>query len=87
MLPPDQLTARGLARRRQDALRMKAKARRVYPDDPKARHANHLAACSCLGCGNERRWTGKASFGEIRQAGERVARRKNGRHVGQVAEA
>lgn len=87
MLPHSKLVARGLARRRQDALRMKAKARRIYPDDPKARNADHLAMCSCLGCGNERNWTGKPSFTEVRQAGERVARRGTGRHSGLPVEA
>ncbi len=45
----------GTPRRRTDAARMKAKARRVYPHDPAARNANHLAACSCPICGNPRR--------------------------------
>ena len=48
----------GLARRRADAQRMKAKARRIYPDDYKARYADHLAACSCFMCGNPRRFFG-----------------------------
>jgi len=48
----------GLARRRSDLARMKAKARRVYPHDPKAKAANHLKVCSCPGCGNYRRHWG-----------------------------
>ena len=43
-----------LDRRRRDLLRMRAKARRIYPHDPKGRLANHLAACSCCLCGNPR---------------------------------
>lgn len=45
-------------RRRRDLLRMKAKARRIYPHDTKAKMAEHLAVCSCWMCGNPRR-TGK----------------------------
>lgn len=45
---------------------MKAKARRLYPHDPKARLANHLAVCSCPMCGNPRRWDGKGRFSEER---------------------
>lgn len=41
-------------RRRQDSARMKARSRRIYPHDPKARLADHLAACSCYSCGNPR---------------------------------
>ena len=42
-------------RRRRDALRMKAKARRIYPDRPKAVFwADRLAVCSCAMCGNPR---------------------------------
>lgn len=41
-------------RRRRDLLRMKARARRIYPHDPKATLANHLAVCSCALCGNPR---------------------------------
>lgn len=42
-------------RRRRDALRMKAKARRIYPDKAKAHYwADRLAVCSCAMCGNPR---------------------------------
>jgi hypothetical protein len=43
-------------RRRRDLLRMRAKARRVYPNDAQGRMAEHLAACSCWMCGNPRRF-------------------------------
>lgn len=44
-------------RRRRDLLRMKRKARRVYPwlDHPEA-IANHLRVCSCWMCGNPRKY-------------------------------
>ena len=42
-------------RRRRDALRMKAKARRIRPDQPTAFwRADYLAVCSCAMCGNPR---------------------------------
>jgi len=44
------------ARRRRDLDRMKAKARKLYPHDPAAKLANHLAQCSCHMCGNARRF-------------------------------
>ena len=45
------------ARRRRDLDRMKVKARRLYPDQPRAaRYADHLAVCSCYACGNPRRY-------------------------------
>jgi len=34
---------------------MKAKARRLYPHDGKAKAADYLAVCSCWMCGNPRR--------------------------------
>lgn len=44
------------ARRRRDRLRMKAKARRLYPETAQpGRLADHLAVCSCWACGNPRR--------------------------------
>lgn len=47
------------ARRRRDLDRMKAKARRVYPDVPKAPHwADYLAVCSCYVCNPHRRFHG-----------------------------
>jgi hypothetical protein len=33
---------------------MQARARRIYSHDPKAKAAEHLAACSCWMCGNPR---------------------------------
>lgn len=42
-------------RRIRDRLRMKAKAARIYPHDPKRRHADNLAVCSCHMCCNPRR--------------------------------
>lgn len=44
------------ARRIRDLERMKAKCRRVYPRDTKAKQANHLAVCSGYCCGNLRRF-------------------------------
>ncbi|WP_207462795.1 hypothetical protein [Azospirillum sp. SYSU D00513] len=47
------------ARRRRDLARMKAKARRLWPDDPDAhRLADHLAFCPNRGCANPRHWEG-----------------------------
>ena len=43
-------------RRRGDLQRMKAKALRLRPHDPKARQAEYLASCSCWMCGNPRRF-------------------------------
>ena len=57
----------GTPRRRTDAARMKAKARRVYPHDASARNANHLAACSCPMCGNPRRYFGELTRQERRE--------------------
>jgi len=34
---------------------MKRKAKKIYPWDAKAKDADHLAVCSCMGCGNPRR--------------------------------
>lgn len=42
-------------RRIRDSQRMKAKARRIYPDSIKAHYwADRLAVCSCAMCGNPR---------------------------------
>jgi hypothetical protein len=41
-------------RRRRDLLRMKARARRIRPHDPRAKQAEYLASCSCWMCGNPR---------------------------------
>lgn len=47
------------ARRRRDLARMKAKARRVYPEVPQApKWADHLTVCSCWMCGHRRRLDG-----------------------------
>jgi hypothetical protein len=54
------------SRRRADLERMKAKARKLYPHDPKAKNANHLAACSCWMCGNPRPVTGESTIQERR---------------------
>lgn len=44
------------ALRRYHSRRMKAKAKRYYPDWPKAyKVADYLACCSCWMCGNRRR--------------------------------
>lgn len=56
----------GTPRRRADADRMKAKARKLYPHDRKARNANHLAVCSCWMCGNPRRHLGEITMQERR---------------------
>jgi hypothetical protein len=46
--------------RRHHLRRMKAKARKVYPwCSVPQKHANHLAVCSCPGCGNPRRHFGE----------------------------
>jgi hypothetical protein len=58
----------GRAWRRHDAARMKAKARRIYPHDAEAKSANHLAICSCMGCGNPRAWWGSLTLQELRAA-------------------
>lgn len=49
-------------RRIRDAQRMKTKARRIYPDSPKAHYwADRLAVCSCALCGNPRHvWKSEA---------------------------
>jgi len=57
------------ARRRADLNRMKAKARRIgrlvgKPDYE--HHANHLAVCSCAGCGNPRRHFRERTLGELK---------------------
>ena len=57
------------ALRRRRAAAMKAKARRLYPHDPLARAADHLAACSCYACGNPRRHFNEPTMQE-RRAGK-----------------
>lgn len=52
------------ARRRADADRMKSRARTIYPHDKRARHADHLKACSCWMCGNPRRHFGETTLQE-----------------------
>jgi hypothetical protein len=54
------------ARRRIAMARMKRKARKIYPHDKQAKDANHLAVCSCLGCGNGRRHSGRGTLQELR---------------------
>lgn len=52
----------GLDIRRHHKWRMKAKALRVYPDQPDAiRLADHLKNCSCILCGNPRRFRKRAA--------------------------
>lgn len=63
----------GRARRRQDLARMKARARRIYPHDKKARLANHLHSCSCLMWCNPRRHMGAPTLQEVRIAEAEVA--------------
>lgn len=60
-------------RRRRDALRMKAKARRVYPNKAKAHYwADRLAVCSCAMCGNPRHvWKGESQTLQERKAAMR----------------
>lgn len=60
----DTRSARG--ERRADLARMKRKARKIYPHDPAATRANHLAACSCWMCGNPRRYLCERSMPERR---------------------
>jgi len=56
------------ALRRFHSRRMKAKAKRVYPDWPKSyKVADYLACCSCYCCGNIRRRPMKASEKLTRQ--------------------
>lgn len=42
-------------RRIRDKRRMKEKAAKIYPHDPRRRNADHLAVCSCHMCRNPRR--------------------------------
>jgi len=45
--------------RRHHKQRMKAKAVRIYPGNLNpAKLADHLAVCSCFGCGNQRKYAG-----------------------------
>lgn len=39
-------------------------ARKIYPDDPLAKNANHLQMCSCPLCGNARKWFGYKTLKE-----------------------
>lgn len=54
------------ALRRKMLRRKQRQAERIYPHDPKRRNANHLAVCSCLGCGNPRKWFGERTLAERR---------------------
>lgn len=56
------------ARRRRDLARMKAKARRLWPDDPGAHTlANHLQWCRRGCCANARRFWGELTIQERRR--------------------
>lgn len=54
------------AERRASLARMKRKALRIYPHDARARSANHLKTCSCVVCGNPRRFGFKDPVPELR---------------------
>jgi hypothetical protein len=56
------------AKRRIAQARMKARARKLYPQDLKARLANNLAACSCHMCGNPSHY-GEVSMQKLRADG------------------
>ncbi len=60
-------------RRRRDTMRMKARARRIRPDQPTAFwRADYLAVCSCAMCGNLRHvWKEGANTLQERRAGLR----------------
>lgn len=55
------------AQRHAQLARKKRQARKPYPHDPKARQANHLAACSCYMCGNPRKHWNELTISEKRQ--------------------
>jgi hypothetical protein len=47
------------AERRHHKRRMKAKARRIYGDHPRAEHyADNMTVCSCFGCAHDRKYWG-----------------------------
>ena len=52
------------AQRRHHQRRMKVKPRKLYPQNDKAKFANHLAVCSCWMCGNPRKVTGEKTIQE-----------------------
>lgn len=54
------------ALRRAHKRRYRAKARKLYPHDPHATMADHLACCSCPCCGNPRRHGQGAPWNEHR---------------------
>jgi hypothetical protein len=56
------------AERRHHAGRMKQKAKRIYNNDNAVKYANHLAVCSCFGCGNPRRHLKESTMQEKRQS-------------------
>ncbi|MBN8639755.1 MAG: hypothetical protein J0M07_30845 [Anaerolineae bacterium] len=60
-------------RRRRDVERMKAKARRIRPDQPNGFwRADYLAVCSCAMCGNPRHvWKDGAHTLQEQRAGLR----------------
>lgn len=53
--------------RRAQLEKKKRKARELYPHDPKATNANHLAQCSCHMCGNPRKHWKQRTISELRQ--------------------
>lgn len=55
------------AQRRAQLAKKKRQARNLYPHDPKARNANHLAMCSCHMCGNPRKHWKQKTITELRQ--------------------
>lgn len=51
--------------RRHHLARMKKKARRIYWwNENGYKFANHLKVCSCIGCGNPRKWFGDKTIQE-----------------------
>lgn len=55
----------GIAKRRHELKKKKHKARKLYPNDPSGKMANHLTSCSCHMCGNQRKYYGD-SWRDIR---------------------
>jgi len=53
--------------RRAQLARKKRQALELYPHDPQAANANHLAKCSCHMCGNPRKHFKKRTLNELRQ--------------------
>jgi hypothetical protein len=59
---------RSRARRRHATARMKRRAKEIYPHMTPGKAADHLAMCSCAGCGNPRRFYGEETISEKKQA-------------------